>query len=50
MEELKGKVVLVTGGGRGLGEAVCQTLSRAGAIAIVADIRSELAEKVAGEI
>ncbi len=50
MEELKGKVVLVTGGGRGLGEAVCKTLSSAGAIAIVADIRSELAEKVAGEI
>ncbi len=31
MEELKGKVVLVTGGGRGLGEAVCHTLSDAGA-------------------
>lgn len=50
MEELKGKVVLVTGGGRGLGEAVCQTLSLAGASVIVADIRLELAEKVAGEL
>lgn len=50
MEELKEKVVLVTGGGRGLGEAVCQTLSSAGASVIVADIRLELAEKVAHEI
>lgn len=50
MEELKEKVVLVTGGGRGLGEAVCQILSSAGASVIVADIRLELAEKVADEI
>ena len=50
MEELKGKVVLVTGGGRGLGEAVCQTLSAAGASIVVADIRQELAEEVAGAI
>ncbi|MBV9387534.1 MAG: SDR family oxidoreductase [Chroococcidiopsidaceae cyanobacterium CP_BM_ER_R8_30] len=50
MEELKGRVVLVTGGGRGLGEAVCQTLSAAGASVVVADIRHELAEKVAQAI
>lgn len=50
MEELKGRVVLVTGGGRGLGEAVCQTLSAAGASVVVADIRQELAETVAREI
>jgi len=50
VEELKGKVVLVTGGGRGLGEAVCQTLSAAGASIVVADIRQELAEEVAGAI
>lgn len=48
--ELQGRVVLVTGGGRGLGEAICQTLSTAGASVIVADIRQELAEKVAGDI
>ncbi|MBV8884487.1 MAG: SDR family oxidoreductase [Chroococcidiopsidaceae cyanobacterium CP_BM_RX_35] len=50
MEELKGRVVLVTGGGRGLGEAVCHTLSAAGASVVVADIRQELAEKVAQAI
>ncbi|MFQ4144076.1 SDR family oxidoreductase [Chlorogloeopsis sp. ULAP02] len=50
MEELKNKVVLVTGGGRGLGEAVCHTLASAGASVVVADIRDELAQKVAGEI
>jgi len=50
MEELKGRVVLVTGGGRGLGEAVCQTLSSAGASIVVADIRPDLAEKVAQAI
>jgi len=50
VEELKGRVVLVTGGGRGLGEAICQTLSLAGASVVVADIRQELALKVAQEI
>jgi len=48
--EEKGRVVLVTGGGRGLGEAVCQTLSSAGASVIVADIRPDIAEKVALDI
>ncbi len=48
--ELQGRVVLVTGGGRGLGEAICQTLSSVGASVIVADIRQELADKVAEDI
>ena len=50
MEELKGKVVFVTGGGRGLGEAITHTLSSAGASVIVADIRDDLAHKVSGEV
>lgn len=50
MQELKGKVAIVTGGGRGLGSAICQMLGEDGAIAIVADIREELAQKVALEI
>lgn len=50
MQEIKGKVAIVTGGGRGLGEAICRMLGGSGAIAIVADIREDLAQKVALEI
>ena len=50
MKTLNGKVVLVTGGARGLGEAICRTLSEEGARVIIADIRSELADKVAKDI
>ena len=47
MKELEGRVALVTGGGRGLGEAICKTLARAGATVVVGDIRDEQAEEVA---
>ncbi len=50
MNELEGKIAIVTGGGRGLGEAICLELSDAGAIVVPADIRIELAEKVAEKI
>lgn len=50
MPTLQGKVAIVTGGGRGLGEAICQMLGEAGVIAIVADIREELAESVSQTI
>lgn len=46
MPSLQSKVAIVTGGGRGLGEAICRMLGEAGAIAIVADIQQELTEKV----
>jgi NAD(P)-dependent dehydrogenase (short-subunit alcohol dehydrogenase family) len=41
-QTLQGKVALVTGGGRGLGAAICQSLGEAGAIIVAADMRTEL--------
>jgi len=49
-ESLEGKVALVTGGGRGLGEAICRTLDAAGAAVAVADVRREAAEAVAAQL
>lgn len=46
MEILNGKVALVTGGGRGLGAAICQTLAEAGVTVIAADVRLDQAEQV----
>src|SRR4051794_20748696 len=50
MDQLKGKVALVTGGGRGLGEAIGRSLGAAGATVIVADLRHDLAETTAGKL
>jgi NAD(P)-dependent dehydrogenase (short-subunit alcohol dehydrogenase family) len=50
MQELHGKVALVTGGGRGLGEAICRTLAAAGAAVAAADLRQDLAETLAGQL
>ncbi len=50
MQELKGRVALVTGGGRGLGEAICHNLGQAGAVVVCADIREELGQRVALEV
>ncbi len=50
MENLGGNIALVTGGGRGLGAAICQTLAEAGATVVAADIRLDLAEQVAQEL
>ncbi len=50
MTELKDRVVLVTGGARGLGEAICRTLSRSGAIIAIADLRAELAENLRAQL
>ncbi len=45
-DELKGQVTLITGGGSGLGAALCRTLAAAGARVVCADINLDNAEKV----
>ena len=50
MADLEGRVIVVTGGARGLGAAICQTLSEAGADVVLADLRQEQARATAGEI
>lgn len=47
---LKDKVAIVTGGGRGIGEAICKKLASEGAKVIIADIRLETAKDTAKEI
>ena len=49
--ELKGKVVVVTGGASGIGQALCRRFAQEGARAVVvADLNAVEAEKVAAEI
>jgi 3-oxoacyl-[acyl-carrier protein] reductase len=50
MGRLDGKVVLVTGGGHGIGQAYCERFGREGAAVVVADIDQAAAEVVAGGI
>jgi len=47
---LSGKTALITGGGSGIGAAVCGELARAGARILVADINLEAATKVAATL
>ena len=49
-DELKGQVTLITGGGSGLGAALCRTLAAAGARVVCADINLDNAEKVASTL
>jgi len=47
---LEGRVALVTGGGQGIGEAICRRLAGSGARVAVFDLRRENAVRVATEI
>lgn len=48
--KLEGKVAIVTGGGRGIGQAIVRCLAEEGADVAIFDVNKENSEKVAGEI
>ncbi len=48
--QFHGKTALVTGAGSGIGEAIALDLAAAGATVIVADLKQEMAQKVADRI
>jgi 3-oxoacyl-[acyl-carrier protein] reductase len=48
--DVAGRVVIVTGGGRGIGRVYCRAFAEAGMRVVIADIHGEDAERAAGEI
>jgi meso-butanediol dehydrogenase/(S,S)-butanediol dehydrogenase/diacetyl reductase len=47
---MKDKIVLISGGGSGIGEACAKTYAREGASVVIADLNREGGERVVGEI
>jgi NAD(P)-dependent dehydrogenase (short-subunit alcohol dehydrogenase family) len=50
MNKVNGKVILVTGGGQGLGAAICRSLAEDGAIVIPVDVKTGNLAKITEEI
>jgi NAD(P)-dependent dehydrogenase (short-subunit alcohol dehydrogenase family) len=50
MQRFENAVAIVTGGGMGLGEALCEELARRGATVVVADVDGDAARQVAGRL
>jgi NAD(P)-dependent dehydrogenase (short-subunit alcohol dehydrogenase family) len=50
MSRLAGRTALVTGGGSGIGRAICRRFASDGASVVVADLVGERAEEVAAEV
>ena len=50
MEQFKDKVSIVTGGGSGIGQSLCQELGRRGSMVVVASLHDDHAERVASTI
>ena len=50
MEQFKDKVVIVTGGGSGIGQALCQELGKRGSMVVVASLHDDHAKRVASAI
>jgi NAD(P)-dependent dehydrogenase (short-subunit alcohol dehydrogenase family) len=50
MQRFENAVAIVTGGGMGLGEALCEELARRGAAVVVADVDGDAARQVAGRL
>lgn len=50
MQALNDRIAIVTGGGQGLGAAICARLAQEGAHVVIADIKLENAQRVAQEV
>ena len=50
MERLKGRTAIVTGGGNGIGAAICRRLDAEEARVVVADLDLDAARAVSGEL
>jgi NAD(P)-dependent dehydrogenase (short-subunit alcohol dehydrogenase family) len=50
MQDLAGKIGVVTGGGSGIGRGICRALAHAGARVVVADVDIAAAERVAASL